>query len=153
MAMNYNQAMSTNFMLEIPGMEILNYFVQVTELPGMNIAGIRNDYRNHQGYVQGNKIEYDMLSVSFLVDENYDNHQQLHLWMHRMQTGTSKLITEEMRDLSLHALTSNKTNGRVFKFYSAFPSMVSPLPFSTDTTDTMPIVCTVSFFYQYYERL
>lgn len=149
--LNYNNAINTSFYLEIPGFETLNYFVQSCELPGLMLTGIRTDFRNWQVVLQGNKVEYDPLNLSFIVDENFKNHQMLHLWMLRIQHGDSSLISDEMKDISLHLLSSNKTENRKVNFYKAFPTMLSPLPLNSDTSDTSPIVCTCTFAFQYYE--
>lgn len=148
---NYNPAINTSFKLEIPSLEVINYFVQSTELPAINAMAIRTDIRNHQAYVPANKIEYDPLTVNFIVDEDFRNQQELHLWMLRCQHGDSSLLADECRDISLHLLTSNKTSGRIVKFFKAFPTMISGIMLESGVVDPMPLMCSATFYYQYYE--
>lgn len=147
---NYNQALSSSFRLVIPGLEEVNYFVQNTELPSINFSGIRTDYKNFAGNLPNNKIEYDPLNATFLVDEDYANHQALHLWMHQIRHGDKPLI-QEMKDITLHLTTSTKNTGRAAIFRGAHPIMLTAIPLESSTTDAMPAVCTVGFQYQYYE--
>lgn len=145
----YNHALTTSFQLVIPGMEEINYFVQNTEVPGMNFMGIRADYQNHQGTMPNNKIEYDMLNISFIVDEDYTNHSMLHLWMHRLRASDKPLL-QEMKDITLHLRKSTKAKNMAIKFYGAHPVMITPIPLESATTDATPVICTASFMYQYY---
>lgn len=147
----YNQALGSSFRLVIPGMEEINYFVQNTELPGMNFMGIRTDYKNNYGNVPNNKIEYDMLNLTFLVDENYTNHTLIHQWFRDLAFG-KKPILQELKDISLHITTSTKTQNRIITYYGAHPVMMTPVSLESGTSDSMPLTCTVSFMYQYYDN-
>ncbi len=150
--LNYNHAISTSFRLVIPDMEEVNYFVQNTEVPGMNFMGIRSDYQNNFGSIPNNKIEYDMLNATFLVDEDYTNHSAIHLWMHRLRSSDKPLL-HEMKDITLHVRKTTKAKSRAFKFFGAHPVMLTPIPLESAVTDATPAVCTVSFMYQYYDMV
>lgn len=156
---NYNQALSTSFKLEIPGASSFNYFVQITSLPSLNAAGVETPYKNHQGVVPSNRIDYDPLNVNLLVDEDYENWDYLRLWMHKAagyayNTSTREPpISEEMKDIDLHILNSNKQSIKIVRFFGAFPVMLGELSLETSVTDPQPIISSVVFRYQYYDFL
>lgn len=144
-----NPSLGTSFQLIIPGLEELNYFVQTTEIPGMNMTGIRGDYKVYALNIPNNKIEYDMLNCSFLVDEDYANHQAIHLWFHALRTGNPPVMNVT-KDLTLHLKKSSKAPNQKIIFYGAFPVMLTPVPLESSTSEPQVNICTVSFMYQYY---
>lgn len=159
----YNPALTTSYRLEIPGLEAFNYHVQSVEVPTINMMGIRTDFRNHQVNLPNNKIEYDPFNVQFIVDEDYQNYIQLQIWMMEIAQNPMALrdlgqtvkhnqsITQVMKDISIHLLTSVKTSGKLIKLYNAFPTMLSGFSLNSSTTDPTPVVCTATFMYQYFD--
>lgn len=148
---NRNQALGTSFKLEIPGLDEYNYFVQTAPLPGINMAGIETPYRNNATNVPSNRVEYDPLNITFLVDEDYENHSQLRLWMHKYAMGKEPIL-EVCKDITLHILDSNKQPRQSFIFYVAYPTMMSELQLESNVSDATSLICSATFRYQYYDR-
>lgn len=144
-----NQALSTSFRLIIPGFDGLNYHVQTVQLPGMSMSGVDSPYRNHQGAVPSDRIEYDPLNLTFLVDENYNNWDALRQWM--INNTNEPKLNERMRDITLHILGSNKDPRAELVFRGAFPTLVSELALESSTGEPNPLMCNVTFRYQKYD--
>lgn len=144
-----NPALATSFRMMITGMPQLTYMVQTVQLPGMSMAGVEAPYRNHQGTVPSNRAEYDPLSLTFLVDENYENWDELRQWM--IFNTTEPPLNERMRDLTLHILGSNKDPRAELVFRGAFPTMLSELPLESATGEPNAIIANVTFRYQKYD--
>lgn len=147
--MQRNPALTTSFRLEIPDFVEVNYFAQSTELPGVSMAGIDSPFKNNQGALPSNKMEYDPFNFTFQVDEDYVNYRILFTWMNNITKSPGPLINE-LKDVTLHLLTSNKTSGQKIVFYGAFPTMLSTISYDNSVIDPTVIPCTVTFRYQYF---
>lgn len=148
--MNYNAAIQTSYMLEIPMFKELNYFIQSAEVPGLTMAGVDTPFKNFQGNVPSNRIDFDQLNLTFLVDEEWSNWYSLVEWMKRIRRN-DRPILEDMSDLTLHLTNSNKNLNKQIIFRGAYPVLIGTLPLETAVVDTTPLVCSLAFRYQEYE--
>lgn len=150
--MNRNPALSTSYLLDIPGPEFksLNYFCQVTEIPGLNMGGVETPHKNFQGSVPSNRIEYDPFNLTFMLSEDHSNHAAIQMWMHEIQAG-KKSPMQLLKDVVLNITNSNKIAIGYYTFYQAYPTMLGPIPMeSTSVDETTPMV-TLMFRYQLYQ--
>lgn len=149
--MNLNAALGTSFRMMLPGEEFqsLNYMVTMTGLPGMNMAGVDAPYSNNATNFPSNRIEYDPLNLTFLIDEDYANFDAIRLWMHRI--CNTEPVVKEMKDITLHLTNSNKNSIIGVKFYGAYPTMLAEVPLESGTSDAIPPTCSMTFRYQYYD--
>lgn len=145
---NYNPAYNTNYRLEFVDSPHLNFFIQNVSLPGIDAIGVETPYRGNQGFFQADRIDYDPLNVSFLIDEEFENYLFLFSWMKRYVEKESPKMY--MRDATLHILTGNKTSNLIVNYYGMFPQTIGAIDFDSSTTDTSPIMCNATFRYQYY---
>lgn len=150
--MNYNPALSTSFMLEVPFEQELNYNLQTAEVPALTMGGIDVPWRNHQGVQPSNRIDFDPLNVTLIVDEDYKNWHSMFQWMMRIRHGNRSLNAEAV-DITLHITDSNKVARHKIVFYGAFPTNVGTLSLETATVEPQPLICALTFRYQHYEFL
>lgn len=148
--MNYNAAIQTSFMLEIPQFKELNYFIQTAEVPGLTMAGVDAPFKNFQGSVPSNRIDFDQLNLTFLVDEEWENWYSIVQWMKRIRRN-DRPILDDMSDLTLHLTNSNKNLNKQIVFRGAYPVLLGTLPLESAVVDTNPLVCSLAFRYQEYE--
>ena len=147
---NRNPALAVNFLLEIPLAKELNYFVQTVDVPGLTMAGVETPYRNVQANVPSNRIDYDQLNLTFIVDENWANWNYVFEWMKRIRTGNSA-ISDTMSDITLNLVNSNKNLNKIMVFRGAYPTLLGTLPLDSTVVDSNPLVCSLSFRYQDFE--
>jgi len=147
--MNRNQAIGTSFRLEIPGLEEFNYFVQSAELPGISMMGVDTPYQQYGLSVPSNRIEYETCNIAFLVDEEYKNYDQIRLWMHEIRA--TEPVLDTLKDVTLHVMTTNKTQMMGVKFIGSYPTMLSAIPLESSVVDAMPIVCNMTLRYQIFD--
>ena len=147
---NRNPALAVNFLLEIPLAKELNYFVQTVDVPGLTMAGVETPYRNVQANVPSNRIDYDQLNLTFIVDENWANWNYVFEWMKRVRTGKSP-ISDTMSDITLNLVNSNKNLNKLLVFRGAYPTLLGTLPLDSTVVDSNPLVCSLSFRYQDFE--
>lgn len=145
---NYNPAFNTNYRLEFVGSSHLNFFIQSVSLPGIDAIGPEAPFKGAQTFFQADRIDYDPLNITFLIDENFENYLFLFGWMKTyVETESPKA---HMRDATLHILTGNKTSNLIVNYYGMFPQTIGSVDFDSSTNDTSAIMCTATFRYQYY---
>ena len=72
----------TKFKFSIVKLPKVEYFCTAVNLPGVNIA---DNYSQPTPFrdipLPGEKLVYDRLTMTFLVDENLENYQEIHGWL------------------------------------------------------------------------
>lgn len=144
----FNLSNNTNYKLEISGYPNLNYFITSTQLPQMSMQPVQTDFRGNQCIVPGDKIEYDSLTVEFLVNEDWANYIELYKWIRDQRWKNNP--KDHFADLTLWVLNNNKLPITKVVYYDAFPTSVSELDFDSSTTEPVNLVCSVTFSYQYF---
>lgn len=146
---NKNLLSLTGFKLQIEGLEYKNveYFVVSASLPSISLPEIAVNYRNRHGYLPGEKVEYDPISLRIAVDENLRVYDELYSWVISNTQGESL----ETRTLSLSFLTSHNNVSRTLRLNRAFPTSISSIEFNTQATDIEYAYVDVSFRYDYFE--
>lgn len=148
---DYNTTTSASYRLVIPDHEHLNYHIQRTSLPGMRQTAVQGGITNHPFRVPGETIEYDQLTVDFLVAEDYENVLQLHQWLIEAKSK-EKEYNKRLKDITLHIVNRNGVGVCEFTFYGAFPVDVGAISLDSTLNDVETPICTTTFEYQYYRR-
>ena len=69
------------FRFKIAKLPEVEFFVQTVNLPGISLGSATVPTPLYDYPVPGDKIIYQSLDISFLVDENLNNYKELHDWM------------------------------------------------------------------------
>jgi len=170
----------TQFRFGINQLPKVEFFTVGANLPGITagVAILPTPFKDIP--TMGDKLEYENLSISFMVDEYLENYVSLHNWMtgigfpkERTQFSTFRdvtsntpagggtpsvdLIGSATADRALYSdaflmLLSNKNNPIVeVRFQNIFPVSLSALDFTQTATDVEYITATAEFAYQIYE--
>jgi len=159
-AENLNILGNNNFHFEIFELPTVSMFAQEFSLPGITLGRAPVPTSAVDYNVPGEKIEYEDLVITFLVDEFLKNYIEIFNWMTYLgfPEDTSqfrKLITgqtqyREKSDIIL-TVTTNKFNPHhEVHFIDCFPTDLSPVDFTNTDTTITPIQATVTFDYSYY---
>ena len=173
-------ASPTQFRFGVHQLPKVEFFTVGANLPGIS-AGVATHATPFKDIpIMGEKLTYENLSISFIVDEYLENYISLHNWMvgigfpeKREQFRTFRDITSNTpasgktptvdtigrttADRSMYSdaflqILSNKNNPIVeVNFENAFPISLSALDFSQAATDVEYMVATAEFAYQIYE--
>lgn len=159
-AENLNILGNNNFHFEIYELPQVSMFAQEFSLPGITlgrapVATSAVDYN-----VPGEKIEYEDLVITFMVDEYLGNYIEVFNWMTSLgfpedtqqfrDMKEGKTIYKEKSDIIL-TVTTNKFNPHhEVHFIDCFPTDLSPVDFTNTDVTITPIQSTVSFDYSYY---
>ena len=173
-------ASPTQFRFGVHQLPKVEFFTVSANLPGISASISIQSTPFKDIPTMGDKLTYENLSISFIVDEYLENYISLHDWMvgigfpqKREQFRTYRDVTSNTpaeggtptidrigratADRALYSdaflqILSNKNNPIVeVIFENLFPVSLSALDFSQSATDVEYIVATAEFAYQIYE--
>ena len=83
-------ASPVQFRFKIAKLPQVEFFIQTVNLPGITLGEISDVPTPLYDYpMPGDKITYQSLDISFLVDENLNNYKELHDWLSGLGFGKS----------------------------------------------------------------
>ena len=173
-------ASPTQFRFGIHQLPKVEFFTVSANLPGISAGTVTHATPFKDIPTMGEKLEYENLSISFIVDEYLENYISLHNWMvgigfpeNREQFRTFRdvtsntpadggtpsvdLIGSATPDKAMYSdaflqILSNKNNPILeVSFENAFPISLSALDFTQTATDVEYMTATAEFAYQIYE--
>ena len=165
---NPNFLQPHNYILNFSRMPNMQYFCQSVSVPGISMSETPQMTPFVDIYAPGDKAIYDLLNVTFLIDEKLTSWLECHDWIRAMTfpedyedyRGLSKLNkavtrsqtqTPQYSDATLTMLSSSNQPYVKFKFYDCFPTTLSTfIMSSTDSPDTL-ITADATFRYTYYD--
>jgi hypothetical protein len=137
----------TKFSFVIPTLPFLRYFVQGCSIPGISTSAVRVDNPFSATWRHGDKLEYDTLTISTLVDEDLRVYEETYNWLvaltfpekfpQYIRSKDAKTSPYHDGFLTLNT-NANLPNIRI-KFTHMHPVSISSLQFSTtDNANTIP---------------
>ena len=173
-------ASPTQFRFGIHQLPKVEFFTVSANLPGISAGTVTHATPFKDIPTMGEKLEYENLSISFIVDEYLENYTSLHNWMvgigfpeNREQfrtfrdvtsntpasgkTPPTDLVGKAIPDKAMYSdaflqILSNKNNPIVeVNFENAFPISLSALEFTQTATDVEYMTASAEFAYQIYE--
>ena len=173
-------ASPTQFRFGIKQLPKVEFFTINANLPGIEGASIdfANPFNNIP--VMGDKLTYNDLTITFIVDEYLENYQSLHNWLtgygfpsdraefrtHRDVTSNTPaggstppvdLVTKATPDKAMYSdaflmILSNKNNPILnVNFQNVFPTSLGDLRYSQGITDVEYMTVDATFMYQIYK--
>ena len=173
-------ASPTQFRFGIQQLPKVEFFTINATLPGIEgtSVDVSNPFKNIA--IMGEKLVYNDLTITFIVDEFLDNYQSLHNWMvgygfpsdraqfrkHRDVTSNTPaggstpsvdILGKAVSDKAMYSdaflmILSNKNNPILnVNFQNVFPISLSGLDYTQGATDVEYMTADVSFKYQIYK--
>ena len=149
----------------------VEFFCQTANIPGigLGVADIETPLKNIP--LPGDKVTYQDLSISFLVDENLENYKELHDWIiglgapqkHSQFSDFRALSTDRFSgskplpeggmyaDATLTVLNSKNIAVTEIRFQNIFPTSLGSLSYDVQASDVNYLQASVDFSYMYYE--
>lgn len=152
---NPSFALPHSFRLVIDGQKYKNalFSVQRVEIPDLTAEGAPLNLPQRNIAFSPDKITYADLNLTFLIDEDFTNYQEIHDWMYGAVTQPDLPDTDKYKDMSLLILSSHNNVVREFKFVKAFPVNLSSVAFDATVTDAEYLTATAVFHYSYFKIL
>jgi hypothetical protein len=154
LAENQSFANPAGFRLVIDNLKYPNaqYNVQAAAIPDLSVPGAAMNTPKRNVLIAADKVEYAPLTLTFLVDENFTNYQEIHDWMFGM-VGQADFGDRKTRDLTLIIYNSSNNVVKEIQFADAHPTSLSSLPFEVTNETVNYLTAVVEFSYSYYKFL
>lgn len=166
---NPNPLHPNKFQLNFSRAPNIQYFCQTLTVPGISLSEAVQTTPFVDLYVPGEKAIYDLLSVTFIVDEELKGWIEIHDWIRAMTfptnfdeykdlpnlykkaTGVTKDVFPQYADATITLLSSSNTPYYKFKFKDCFPTSVSNFVISSTDSPENIITADATFRYSYYD--
>jgi len=168
---NPNPLQPNKFLLTFGRVPNMQYFCQNVTVPGLSLseAVITNPFVDI--YSPGEKAIYDLLNVTFIIDEELKGWLEIHDWIRAMTFPVEFREYRNLSKLNKYQSTKNDINNRFpqfsdasltlfsssnkeyyrFKFYEVFPTTLSTFIMNAqDGPDTI-LTADATFRYSYYD--
>ena len=148
---NLSYLMPTSFKLTIDKLKYPNveFSVQTTSIPDISMDGATYATPSRNLLIDGDKVNYADLAITFVVDEELKNYSEIHDWILGMATGKDS----SNRDITLHIMSSHNNVTKEIQFVDAYPTSLSGLPFDATISDSGYLIATTTFNYSYFKLL
>ena len=156
----------------------VEFFCQTANIPGigLGVADIETPLKSIP--FPGDKVTYQDLAISFLVDENLNNYKEIHDWIIGLgapqnhtqfstlrDTGTDRFPGQTTNspnnnavpdggtysDATLTVLNSKNIAVTEIRFHNIFPTSLGALSYDVQASDVNYLSVGVDFSYMYYE--
>ena len=133
----------TGFKLTINREKFANveFFITTFGIPSISSGEVQANFRNNIGYVPGETMSFDSLSLRFAIDEDMYNYTEIFNWIKANSEGT------ERHDMILSVMSSHNNVNKQFQFKDSFPTSLSGVEFSTQSSDVEYLQADVTFRY------
>ena len=164
-------AQNSQFRVTFPNFPVTEYFCTEINVPGVTMAQVDRPSSLANIPMVGDSISYENFTMTFIVDEELKNFQEMYDWMvnigfpykhsqyksierrDRQGTGGANRIGDrQLYDDLIITILSSKNNPVVrCKLFEAFPISLSGLTYTQTNPDVEYLTSSVEFAYMYYE--
>lgn len=165
---NVNVLQPNKFQLNFSRLPNMQFFAQTISVPGISLSEALQPTPFVDVYAPGEKAIYDLLNVTFIVDEKLEAWKEVHDWIRAMtfpesfeeyrqlgylnKAATRRIDSKpQYSDCTLTILSSSNNPSIVFKYYDVFPTSLSSFVISTTDTPENIITVDASFRYTYFD--
>lgn len=164
---NPNFLQPNKFQLNFSRVPNIQYFCQSVGVPGISLSEVPQNTPFVDLFVPGEKAIYDMLNVTFLIDEEMKSWIEIHDWIRAMTFPTQyeeyqrlgqlnknvslrANITPQYSDATITILSSSNIPYYRFKFFDCFPTSISSFVMAATDSPDSAMTADATFRYSYY---
>lgn len=142
------------------------YFLQKFQLPGGTLPPVTQYMPFKNRPAAGNKLDYETLKVTFIVEEDMYSWAQIHNWIKSLGTETGFSDYQQLKkmpggeigfsaysDATLTVLSTQNNPKIQFKFYDTFPITLGTIEFDSSKSAEEVYHVDVEFGFHYYESI
>jgi len=158
---NYNILSPISYRLIIEKFPLLTFWCQTVNIPGISTTETVQSTPLRDIPMMGDKIEFETLDITMIVDEDLANFKEIMDWMtgsapveeqenyteYLKTQHTTSIVTDYenyLSDATLHVLTNSKGHNKQVIFHDIFPTSLGAIAFDS-TGEVSPITTDVSF--------
>ena len=164
---NRNFLSPSGFQFNLAKAPKVDFFSNSARIPGIQLGEIMVGNYLKAVPVPGDQVQFEDLTLSFIVDENLENFLEIHSWVYglgypKTVSQFGDLVTQDNNEIdnlqqfsdgTLTILNSNFNPMAYVKFTDMFPISLSTLEFTASESDYTYFTATVTFKYLLYEIL
>ena len=161
---NRNFLSPAAFLFNITKVPKVSFFCSSASIPSISLETNTQPSYLKDIDVPGEKLDYENLTLRFLVDEDLKNYMAIHNWMTGLgfpestkdfkdeitKPDTSIDMNQQYSDGSLIIQNSNFRTNAIVKFKDLFPTDLTSLEFDTAVTDIQYFTAEATFKYLVY---
>lgn len=162
---NLNPLSANGFQFAITKLPGLSYFCQAATIPSITLGEASQSSPLIDAFLPGEKLEYEPITIEFLIDEQMENFKAIQKWMTGLgfpddNTQYSDLLAENenvidedagvVSDGTLIILNSSNNPVATIQFKDLFPVSLGSLRFSSTSDQTEYLTGTATFRYTSY---
>jgi hypothetical protein len=165
---NPNFLQPNKFQLNFSRAPNIQFFAQSVSIPGLSMSEALHVTPFVDLYVPGEKAIYDLLNVTFMVDEDMSSWIEIHDWIRAMTFPKDFSEYRQLKNLSKHSSTKATQQPQysdctisvlssannpivVFKYYDVFPTTLSTLIMSSQQSPEEIVTADATFRYSYFD--
>jgi len=168
---NPNPLQPNKFLLTFSRAPNVQYFCQQVTVPGISLSETPVPTPFVDIYSPGDKAIYDLLNITFMVDEELKSWIEIHDWIRAMTkvkdfseyrnlANLNKIATyanasrenfPQFSDAAVTLMSSSNKEYYRFKFYDVFPTTLSTFIMNTQDSPDSIITADATFRYSYYD--
>ncbi len=154
--MDYNSLNNNAFNFALNRLPHTAFRAVSVNIPGMSMPVPEVPQMQSVQYYPGSAIDFAAFNMTFIVDENLSNYEELYKWINQQQINNKyKPTTTEDRflvsDGVLVTMTNASNPNRTIFFKDMFPVSLGEIQFDSRDSNVEPATCTVEFRYSYFE--
>lgn len=120
---------------------------QKVNIPGITLTPVHVPTPNNKDvWFPGDKIEFEDLIVTFIVDNKLSGYKAVKKWIKDI-SGLDKMRPEYFSDMTVEVLSNNFQLNQTIKYYYCFPYQIVGGIMDTTATEEVPITFDCMFKY------
>lgn len=156
---NFNSLSPVGFSFVLERIPNTIWNIQEISIPGVSLGDSSRSVPTGKSAIPGDTLQYDELSITFVVDESMNNWRELYNWMRGLapthigidRDNQYKILKNNrfglLSDGELIIMTNSGNENIRYKFKDLFPLSLSSISLNTTSTSIDPITATISFQY------
>lgn len=155
---NINNLQTNKFTFFVPNLPHPSYMCQSVTFPGVSTSEVLVETPFSPTYRHGDKLQYDPLVITFMIDEDMKNWEQTYNWFKGItfphdHTEYNKIKKENniYCDAILTINRNSNTPNFRFKFLRCHPTALGPITFATTDDANMIPVADLTIRYDTFE--
>ena len=143
--LNYLQPTGFKVVISRNNYPNIEYFAQGVSHPGASVPAVEvPSLRVRSVPVAGDKIAYDDLNITLILDEDLHSYKEMHAWLERIvnfgQINATDIPPADrvatFADITLSILSSHNNENVQFRYKDCVPTSIGSIQFSSTETST-----------------
>ena len=157
---NINYLQPTAFKLVIDRKKFgnLEYFAQSVNHPSVSVAAADLPYKRVNLHMAGDKLTFNELTATIILDENLSAYSEMYDWMKRLVESPNQNRTfgedgdySTAVDITLSVLSSKNNAVKQIRYIDCIPTDLGDINFQATTQDIQMLTFPISFRFSYFE--